>query len=207
MHIPYLFKGVIIGFSIAAPVGAIGLLCIRRTLQYGRFSGFFSGLGAAVADTFYGCIAAFGLTLVSDILIKGHLWLRIIGGIFLIFLGIKTCLTKMVKRDDLVQRRHFFGDFISTLLLTLTNPITFLSYIAIFAAVGLPEAEYYYRDAFCLILGVFFGSVIWWLLLSEGVTLFRKQVTPRIMKLINQIAGCLIVLFGLAAWASIFVKI
>ncbi len=94
MEMSFLAKGLIIGFAVAAPVGPIGILCIRRTLEFGRFSGFVSGLGAALADTLYGVVAAFGLTLISDLLLAGQFWLRLFGGIFLIYLGIKTLLRK-----------------------------------------------------------------------------------------------------------------
>ena len=96
----FLIKGIVLGFSIAAPVGPIGILCIRKTLQYGRLSGFFSGLGAALADMIYGSIAAFGLTIISNALLAFQFWLRLSGGIFLVYLGIKTCFSKSIKQDD-----------------------------------------------------------------------------------------------------------
>lgn len=91
----FFFKGMILGFAIAAPVGPIGVLCIRRTLQYGRLSGLFSGLGAAFADMFFGAIAVFGLDLVSDLLLSWQFWLRILGGVFLFFWGLKIFLAKL----------------------------------------------------------------------------------------------------------------
>ena len=94
MEIGFFLKGIVLGFSIAAPVGPIGILCIRRTLQFGRFSGLFSGLGAAAADVVYAVIAAFGLTFISNFLIAGQFWFQLIGGFFLIYLGWKTFFGK-----------------------------------------------------------------------------------------------------------------
>lgn len=191
-----LIKGILIGFSIAAPVGPIGLVCIRRTLQFGRLSGFFSGLGAAVADTLFGAISAFGLTLISDLLIAGRFWLHLFGGFFLLFLGSKTFLNKPFDTSKAVTHKTLFGDFISTLFLTLANPLTILSFVAIFAGVGLSEHQ---GSAPFLVLGVFFGSTLWWLLLSEGVTLFRKKISQEVMVWVNRVAGLIIIGFGILA--------
>jgi len=199
----YLLKGVILGFAIAAPVGPIGILCIRRTVQFGRFSGLFSGLGAAFADTIYGIIAAFGLTLVSDFLIAEQFWIRLVGGCFLLYLGARTFFAKPLERQETVTHKTLISDFVSTFLLTLTNPMTILSYFAIFAALGITRHEGEYASAGWLVFGVLIGSSLWWLILSEGVTLFRKRVSQRVMVWINRIAGGLIIAFGIAAWISI----
>jgi threonine/homoserine/homoserine lactone efflux protein len=118
----FLISGIIIGFSIAAPVGPIGVLCIRRTLAEGRLHGLVSGLGAATADAVYGCIAAFGLTFISDVLVQQQLWLRIIGGAFLIFLGVKTILSKPSEKPSSEKRTGLLTAYGSTFFLTLTNP-------------------------------------------------------------------------------------
>ncbi len=204
MELSFLIKGIILGFSIAAPVGPIGILCIRKTIQFGRLSGLFSGLGAAVADTIYGFIAAFGLTLISNFLLSEQVWLRLIGGIFLIYIGIKTFLSKPSQKSQEVPKKTLFGDFLSTFFLTMTNPMTILAYLAIFAGLGLSDAQVSYNNASLLVLGVFCGSSLWWLILSEGVTLFRKKVTQKAMMGINRLAGLIIIGFGITAWASIF---
>ena len=203
MVLSFLVKGLILGFAIAAPVGPIGLLCIRRTVQFGRLSGLFSGLGAAFADMIYGIIAAFGLTLISDFLLSHQFWLRVVGGAFLIYLGLKTMFAKHKEKNQQVTHKTLINDFVSTFFLTMTNPLTILSYIAIFAGLGLGDMRGYYANAAWLVFGVFLGSAIWWLILSEGVTLFRKKVSKQVMTWINRIAGALIALFGLAAWVSL----
>lgn len=196
----FLFKGIILGFCIAAPVGPIGIHCIRRTLQYGRLSGFFSGLGAATADTFYGTISALSLTLISDLIASGRIWLHIIGGLFLLFLGGRTFLAKPKEMNMTVSHKTLLGDFISTFFLTLANPLTILSFVAVFAGIGLPEKQ---ESAPFLILGVFFGASCWWLILSEGITLFRSKISHKIMIWVNRIAGILIFGFGILAFSLI----
>lgn len=204
MEIIFFLKGTLLGFSIAAPVGPIGILCIRRTLQYGRFSGLFSGLGAAFADTFYGMIAAFSLTLVSDFLMAQHFWIHLLGGCFLILLGAKTFFaeTREVTNGQVIHR-SLVSDFISTFFLTLSNPLTILSFIAVFAGLGLVDVSEKIADAAILVTGIFLGASLWWLILSEGITFFRKKVGQQTMIWINRIAGMIIVAFGLVALISV----
>jgi threonine/homoserine/homoserine lactone efflux protein len=133
MDLSFLLRGLAIGFSIAAPIGPIGILCMRRTLVQGRVSGILSGLGAASADAIYGCIAALGLTLISDLLITQQSWLRLIGGVFLCYLGIKTFLSNPSENATSIRRYGLAGAYASTFLLTLANPLTILSFAAVFA--------------------------------------------------------------------------
>lgn len=196
MEIHFLIKGIILGFSIAAPVGPIGIICIRKTLQYGRLAGFFSGLGAATADTLFGVISAFGLTLVSNFLVAERLWLHLIGGLFLLGLGAKTFLAKPMETGKEISHKTFLGDFISTFFLTLANPLTIFSFIAIFAGLGLSDHR---GSAPILILGVFLGSALWWLILSEGITFFRKKISHQMMIWVNRIAGIVIASLGVLA--------
>lgn len=203
MEMGFFLKGVILGFSIAAPVGPIGILCIRRTLQFGRFSGFFSGLGAASADALFAIIAAFGLTFISNFLMAGQFWLRLIGGVFLLYLGWKTFFSKLSNDNKEISHTTLLNDFISTFFLTLTNPLTILSFLAVFAGLGLSSIESSYFEASTLVLGVFLGSAAWWLFLSEGITLFRKKVSQEMRLWINRIAGIIIAMFGIAALFSL----
>jgi threonine/homoserine/homoserine lactone efflux protein len=200
----FFIKGIILGFSIAAPVGPIGILCIRKTLQYGRLSGLFSGLGAAVADTLYGVIAAFGLTALSNILFSGKFWLQLVGGCFLIYLGIKTYSSKPGHESKEISHKTLLSDFASTFFLTLTNPMTIFSYLAIFAGVGLSTATEHPIHATYLVAGVFLGSALWWLILSEGITLFRKRISKKFTIWTNRGAGIMIGIFGMLALISTF---
>ena len=201
---PSLFlRGLIIGLSIAAPVGPIGVLCIRRTLNQGRGYGLISGLGAATADAVYGCVAGFGLTFISSFLVDQQMWLRLVGGAFLCYLGIKTLLAKPAEKAAEARGTGLLGVYGSTLFLTLTNPMTILSFAAIFAGLGVAETNGDYISAAVLVLGVFSGSALWWLLLSGGVSLFRSRFTPQALVWVNRISGLVVVGFGLfALWSA-----
>ena len=198
----FFLRGLLIGFSIAAPVGPIGVLCIRRTLADGRLAGLVSGLGAATADAFYGSLAGLGLTLVADFLVSQQSWLRLGGGLFLFYLGVKTFLSAPASEAGQAAKttsRGLWGAYLSTLLLTLTNPLTILSFVAIFAGLGLAETGGDSLSAGILVLGVFSGSAAWWLLLSGGVSLLRAKVTTGTLRWINRLAGLVIIGFGVAA--------
>jgi predicted secreted hydrolase/threonine/homoserine/homoserine lactone efflux protein len=198
-----LLKGIAIGFSIAAPVGPIGVLCIRRTLSEGRASGFISGLGAATADAIYGCIAGFGLTFISSFLIGQQVWIRLIGGLFLCYLGIRTLLASPGEETALAGKSDIVGAYGSTLLLTLTNPLTILSFAAIFAGLGIADTGGDYGAAMTLVLGVFVGSGLWWLLLSGIAGALRTRFNTRALLWINRISGIVILAFGLIALSSL----
>jgi len=197
-------RGLVIGFSIAAPVGPIGVLCIRRTLTDGQISGLVSGLGAATADAFYGCVAGFGLTFISSFLVGQKMWLSLFGGLFLLYLGIKTLLSKPAEKEATIRQNGLFGSYLSTFLLTLTNPMTILSFAAIFAALGLGNTSDSYASALILVLGVFLGSAIWWLFLSGGVGLFRDKFNTQGLLWVNRVSGLIITAFGAVALVGLF---
>jgi threonine/homoserine/homoserine lactone efflux protein len=199
----FFVKGLLIGFSIAAPVGPIGVLCIRRTLSDGRFVGILSGLGAATADAFYGCIAGFGLTFISNFLISQRFVIRLVGGLFMCFLGIKTFLTKPAFEATHVKHQGLLGAYASTFFLTLTNPMTILSFAAIFAGLGLAGSRSSFFSAGVLVFGVFCGSTTWWLMLSSLIGLFRTKFNYSAMRWVNRVSGIVILGFGVYALASI----
>lgn len=193
----------LIGFSIAAPVGPIGVLCIQRTLTYGRLTGFISGLGAATADALYGCIAGFGLAFISTLLISHQSWVRLIGGIFLCFLGIKTFLALPASSNGASEsKKGLLSSYASTVFLTLTNPTTILSFVAIFAGLGIGVGSGTYLQASIFVLGVFLGSASWWLILSNGAHLLRSRLSSNSLRIINRISGLIIGGFGLVALTS-----
>lgn len=213
MDINLFLRGLVIGFSIAAPVGPIGVLCIRRTVAHGRLAGLFSGLGAATADALYGAVAACGLGLVSRFLVDQQQPLRLAGGLFLCYLGLRTWGAP-VQHELLPapQRRPWLnhgrgggaaGAYLSTLVLTLTNPITILSFAAIFAGLGLASAGSGPLPGAVLVAGVFAGSAAWWLLLSGMVGFLRDRVGPRALRWINRLSGLIIFGFGLLALLSL----
>lgn len=204
MDLTFFFRGILIGFSIAAPVGPIGVLCIRRTLTNGRAAGLVSGLGAATADAFYGCVAGFGLTLISNFLVRQQWWLGLIGGLFLCYLGGKTLLSKPAEQAAKAKGTGLLGAYASTFFLTVTNPVTILAFAAIFAGLGLAKTNGNYGAAAILVLGVFLGSALWWLLLSGGVSLLRERFTTAGLQWVNRISGVIILGFGLFALSTLF---
>lgn len=199
MSIAFLLKGLVIGFSIAAPVGPIGVLCIKRTLANGRMSGLVSGLGAATADALYGAIAGFGLTLISAFLLDQQTWIRLVGGAFLCYLGLKTFISKPAEQDVRAHGGNLISAYLSTFVLTLTNPLTILSFAAIFAGLGLGATDGDFASAGILVSGVFLGSAAWWLLLSGGVSLLRQRFDQQVMAWVNRASGVIILGFGVAA--------
>ena len=195
-----LLKAFIIGLSIAAPVGPIGVLCIRRTLVFGRRVGFVSGLGAATADAFYGAVAAFGLTVVFRFFVQNARPLHLIGGVLLLVIGIRT----MVTRRDLVAEAEvpprgpaLLPAYVSTLFLTITNPMTIISFAAVFAVIA-PAGGLDYRSAAVTVVGVFFGSAAWWLILSTGVGAVRQAAGAQVLAWVSRLSGAVIAGFGAA---------
>jgi threonine/homoserine/homoserine lactone efflux protein len=199
----FIFKGLLIGFSIAAPVGPIGVLCIRRSLAEGQQMGLATGLGAATADAIYGCIAGFGLTAISSFLIGQRFWLGLVGGLFLLYLGLRTFISEPAEVPASVGGSGLLSAYASTLLLTITNPMTILSFVAVFAGLGL-GASRDYLNASALVGGVFAGSALWWLLLSNGVALLKGRISLSWMRLVNRLSGSVILAFGLyALWTAL----
>jgi len=194
-------QGLIIGFAIAAPVGPIGILCIQRSLHDGFRIGFMTGMGAALADGTYGLIAGFGLTAVSSVLITHQFWIRVIGGLFLLYLGLKLIIkpTRVRAEKDKPDKSawHAFG---TAYLLTLTNPATILSFVAVFTGLGLGTVHPDLMQAFALVTAIILGSAIWWLFLSGFVAfILHKRITPSFMRIINWVSGGIILAFGLFA--------
>jgi len=189
------FKSLLLGLSIAAPVGPIGLLCINRTLNYGRLAGFLSGLGAATADMIYAAFAAFGFGLAVRRIVEQQTWTEIIGALFLIYIGVKIFMSKPASQAANASGKNLINMFVSTWLLTMANPVTILSFTAMFAGLGFVEQTGSLSASFTLVSGVFLGSALWWLLLSGGVYIFKTKLMPY-LGAVNKISGLLIVLLG-----------
>ena len=203
METLFLFKGAILGISIAAPVGPIGVLCIRRTLTYGMMNGFLTGLGTATADAIYGCIAALGITAVSAFLLDNRFILHLFGGLFLLYLGYKTFQAIPADKPAEFNSKGNLGAYISAFFLTLTNPATIMSFAAVFAGLGIDAAEGDLKLAGFMVLGVFAGSLLWWLGLSATVNTFRAKFDQLGLKRVNQLSGLIIFGFGILSLCSV----
>ena len=177
-------------------------MCIRKTLAEGHSRGMSIGLGAATADSLYGSIAAFGLTFVSDVIASQALWLHLIGGGLLLFLGIKTLRMKRVDAKVVPNTKGLLGSYVSAFLLALTNPVTIFAFVAVFAAFGLGE-RLSIISACILVLGVFAGSCLWFLSLGYIATLFRNKLNSGGLTSVNRISGALIIVSGIAAFVSV----
>ena len=199
-------KGLILGVSVAAPIGPINLLCIQRTLARGRLHGFVSGLGAATADTLYGLVAVIGVSAVTSFLLAQQYWLQPVGGVFLLWLGLKTALARPGSKpaSGPSDGSSLTGAYFSILLLTLANPATILLFFAVFAGLGIGAQTDHLGAALLLVTGVFLGSSAWWLLLSRLAGLFREHLTDGRMRLVNLVAGSAIVALGLwSLWPAV----
>jgi threonine/homoserine/homoserine lactone efflux protein len=197
---PLLFaRGLILGFTIAAAVGPISLLTIRRTLAHGRVYGLASGLGVALADATYGGIAAFGLTAVTSILVDGRVVLGVVGGLFLLVLAWRTMTSRPAEVAVADDRPGLIGAFVSIFGLTMTNPMTILSFAAVFAGLGVVGRGG--ADAALLTLGVFCGSASWWLILTWVVSALRSRVTVSALTWVNRVSG--VVLLAVAIWSIV----
>ncbi|MBL8706793.1 MAG: LysE family transporter [Rhodospirillales bacterium] len=224
MEIEYFARGLVIGLAIAAPVGPIGLLCIRRSLDAGFPLGFLTGLGAAAADGVYGAVAAFGLTAVSSFLVAQQRWLALGGGVALLWLGWQSFTRRPAGVDApgaaaavdggsaaaSLARERLWAAFGSTFLLTLANPATILSFVAVFAGLGLAgtglagDAGGNAASAMTIVLGVVLGSAAWWLFLAGSTAALRRQVPAGAIRWINTISGAILAGFGFAAlWAAL----
>ena len=194
----HLLKGLAIGFAIAAPVGPINLLCLRRSLSDGRRVGFVSGLGAAAADMTYGAIAAAGLTTVTAFLVGHRFWLQSLGGLFLLALGLHTMRARESRREAAapVHVGRLRDAFASTYMLTLANPMTIIAFTGVFAGLGLGWQTGRTVDALQLIGGIFLGSSLWWLLLALLAGTFGRHLNDGALRWVNRIAGGIIAGFG-----------
>jgi len=198
VELPLYVKGLIVGLAIAAPVGPIALLCIQRTISGGWPAGLATGLGAALADSYYGAIAALGLSLVQGFLVDHRRAIALVGGSFLCLLGVRSLLSKR-STDPAKPRRSamgLLGDFASTFILTLANPMTILAFIAIFAVMDTAAAGRSFSGAMELVLSVLAGSAAWWLCLSLGIGVLRHRLDAVARRWISRISGAMIIGFG-----------
>ena len=192
-------KGIIIGLIVSIPMGPIGVLCIQRTLQQGRLSGFISGLGAACADTFFASIAGFGLTMISNFFQEQKTYIMLVGAVILIFLGCRMFFRNTIKqaREFKYKQTNLLTDFVSVFALTITNPLTIIFYGIVLASFDMVQDNV--LSLGMILSGIFCGAISIWFVLSTFVNIFRKYFRLRVIFYINKIAGIIIVLFGIFA--------
>jgi threonine/homoserine/homoserine lactone efflux protein len=199
---PLLLKSLVLGLSIAAPVGPIGILCIRRCLVEGRIAGLICGLGAATADAVYGALGAFALNGISTWLVRGRVWMTIAGSAFLLYLGVRIFRSAPAKTTA-TSAGSATGAYVSTFLLTLANPLTILSFAAAFAGMGAGTVGY--GGVVTMLVGVFVGSAAWWLILTSVAGAARGRLSPPLFVAINRVSGALLMGFGLYTVMSLII--
>ena len=206
MEIDFLIKGIIVGFLASIPLGPVGVLCIQRTINKGRTSGLFSGMGAATVDAFFALVAALGLTFIINFIEEQQFYIQMIGGGVLIFLGTRIFNTNPIQqiRRHRKKKNKLIEDFISVFFLTLSNPLAIFLFVAAFAGIGVVTSKDSSVKSSLIIAGVFIGATIWWASLTFFVDLFRKKFRLKQLWWINKIAGVLIIVFGIAAMLSVF---
>lgn len=200
MYTILFLKGLLIGFSIAMPVGPIGVLCIQHTLTRGRLQGFVAGVGAALADTFYGTLAAFGITVVSDFMAEYEFWIKLIAILFLYFLAFRMLYLKTSAIKAPKTNTSLIKAFTSTFFLTLANPFTILAFGAVYAAFGVSFGQFGTCPSCIIVVGVFCGSITWWLLLSLGAAHIGKHmIKGPTTSVLSHTSGTIILLFAIIA--------
>lgn len=205
--LPLFVRTFVIGVAVAAPVGAMGMLCIQRTLERGRSSGFATGLGIAMADGTYASVAAFGVAAVSATLVSWQLPVRLAGGALLIVLGVRSLRAQRVvppARTQADERRSLLALWASAYGLTLTNPMTIMAFGAVFASAGL-AAQPGVASAAIATVGVALGSLAWWVVLVSAVSVARAAASERLVAVAGRVSGIVVVAFGVIAIASALV--
>lgn len=207
MEVSLFLIGFVIGLMVAVPVGPIGLLCVNRTLSRGPVYGLFSGLGVATADAISAGIVALGLTLVSSFYMSHQIWLRLIGGVFLCYVGAKIFITQPSEPSAWDKEQNLLHAYASTFFLTFTNPLTLLSFVAIYAGWGVEDLTGHYFASAILTAGVFCGSASWWVVLSSSMRALRMIFSHSGLRWVHRISGAIIASFGFIVLLSLFQKL
>ncbi|MFA6066331.1 MAG: LysE family transporter [Candidatus Babeliaceae bacterium] len=203
MNLPIFIQGIIIGISLAAPIGPLSIICIRRSLTDRFMASVAVALGAATADALFGFIAIFGVTTISAFLMHHNALLRFVGGLFLGYLGITTLQRTSVTTTSGNKSQFLITIYLSTFILTLTNPLTIVAFGALFTVFGITELVNNYTTALPLISGIFCGSATWFIFLSTFIHLFKNNWKPGTLTLINKISGIGLIVFACIAFMSI----
>jgi threonine/homoserine/homoserine lactone efflux protein len=208
MGVMLLLKGIIVGLLASIPLGPIGVLCVQRTINKGRLSGFFSGMGAACADTVFATVAGFSLSFIMDFVEEWKTEFQIGGGILILLLGLKIFMTNPISqmRKTRRQKNRLFEDFVSVFLLTVSNPMAIFLFVALFAYVNVVADGGNFMSAGAVLGGVFFGASVWWFTLTSFVNMYRKRFRIRQLWWINKIAGGVVMLIGIATVVELLFK-
>ncbi len=194
-------KGLLIGLFASIPLGPIGVICIQRTLNKGKISGFVSGLGAASADTFFAAIAGFSLTIIIAFIEEKREIFQLVGGVVVALLGVKIFYTNPVAqlRRHKRKKKGLLEDFLSVFLVTVTNPLAIFLFIALFASFGVVSEETNWEHSLIVLSGVATGATLWWYILTTLVNYYRAQFRLKQLWWINKTSGAVIFILGALA--------
>lgn len=197
-----LVKGIIVGLGASIPLGPIGILCIQRTLSKGKWSGFATGMGAAISDIIFSAIALLGLAFVNDFLTTYREWVMLFGGAIVAGFGLKIFITNPIKQIKRVQEgnHQYIQDFASSFIMTITNPGAIFLIIGMFAFIGIDSGSYEFGLVLApALLGVFIGTLGWWFTLSTVINIFRNKFRLKQLLITNWIAGTIIMAIGIVS--------
>jgi threonine/homoserine/homoserine lactone efflux protein len=207
-NLEFFLKGLLVGIIVSAPMGPIGVLCVQKTVNKGQLLGFFSGLGAATADTFYAILAVFGVTFLTNFLAKNQLFLQVVGITVLLILGFRMIFNNPIKQYRYnrasSKKTSAIKDYLSVFFLTISNPLTIIFFGAAFAMLGLLSDNLSQRNNLLLVAGIFSGASLWWLLLTYVVNIFRKKFRLRNIFMLNRVSGIIIIVLSIAAIIKFF---
>ena len=205
MDLGLFIQGMIIGLTLAVPVGPISLVCIHRTVANGRLHGIVSGLGVATADSFYAAVAFLGLTAISGLITGHQVLFRLMAGIVLIFIGMRVfrSIPAAVSPND--GQEPFLGDYLSLLVIAIANPLTIIFFITILPGFGVVAQGTTLIAAVPFVAGVFLGSAVWWISLCGSLGAVRSRLSTENLRQINRISGILITCFGIGMLILLYV--
>lgn len=197
-----IIKGIIVGLGASIPLGPIGILCIQRTLSKGRWSGFATGMGAAITDIIFSAIALLGLSFVNDFLNTYREWVMMFGGAVVGGFGVKIFVTNPIKQIKRVQEgnHQYIQDFVSSFIMTITNPGAIFLIIGMFAFIGIDTGQYEFGLVIApALMGVFIGTMAWWFTLSTIINMFRNKFRLKQLMITNWIAGTIVMAIGITS--------
>ena len=196
MDFSFFIQGIIIGLTLAVPVGPIALICIQRTLTDGRFHGIFSGIGVATADSFYAAVTVLGLTMISSVIVTHQFLFRFLAGIVLIFVGVRVFMSRPSCVCTKTVHETYFKDYLSMVGIAIANPLTLVFFLIVLPGFGIVINSTTFLSAAEFIAGVFFGSTAWWILLCGTIGSMRSRFSVKTLGLINRVSGVLISVCG-----------
>jgi threonine/homoserine/homoserine lactone efflux protein len=200
-------KGIILGYLASIPIGPIAILCVQRTLSKGRLSGFISGLGASTADTLLSIIAGLGLSFIIDFINDYTYIFKFLGGMLVIFIGLRIFFKNPIQqyRAKQMRRTTLPKDYVTTLILTLSNPLNIFLYLAVFTAFNVVKGVSTFEQFTAVFVGVFFGTSLWWYTLSSIVSRYHDRFNIRNLWWLNKISGIIILILGFVTLVSIII--